>query len=137
GRITDDAVRKAIERGPIDLSQGKWDVVKAAGDTLPLPGGKGTAYEYFRIQSRDRQPALVTGVAGSLWHNGRLIEDRAEGAVLLDLQPGSNDILVGISGIFPVSLQVRAKGAVSLSLPEKTDGAALAERLKAAKGTPV
>src|SRR5207237_6638559 len=74
---------------------------------------------------------------GALWHNGRLIEDRAEGAVLLDLQPGSNDVLVGISGIFPVALHVRAKGAVSLSLPDKTDGAALAERLKAAKGTPV
>ena len=69
-----------------------------------------------------------------LWHNGRTVSPESDGSVLLDLQPGSNDILIRTGGFAPLNLAVRAKGTVSVSLPEKPDGTSLAERLKGATG---
>ncbi len=132
----------AIERGPIDLASkvgaASWEVVKSSDNGLSLVYGKGLGYGYFRIQSRERQPALLalggTGFQPVLWHNGRPVSPEADGSVLLDLQPGSNDILIRTGGFAPLNLAVRAKGTVSISLPEKPDGTSLAERLKGATG---
>jgi putative heme-binding domain-containing protein len=105
---------------------------------LPLPAEKGTAYLYFRVQSRERQPALLGGAAeGRVWHNGSPLTPESDGSLLLDLQPGSNDILLRTTARGPLSLGIRARGAVSIMLPEKSDGAALAERLRAVKGAAV
>src|SRR5207237_4002202 len=67
GRLTDAAAGEALERGPIDLTavvaagggRRGWKVAAADGGRFPLPAGAGAAYVYFRVQSRDRQPALL------------------------------------------------------------------------------
>ena len=129
----------AIERGPIDLA-GKvgayfWEVVKSGDNGLSLVDGKGLGYGYFRIQSRERQPALIAKIGDlKLWHNGRPVSPESDGSVLLDLQPGSNDILIRTGGFTPLNIAIRAKGTVSIALPEKPDGTSLAERLKTATG---
>jgi putative heme-binding domain-containing protein len=132
----DDSTGKAIERGPVEIDPKRWTTLKADDTGLVLPVGKGQAYMVFRIASRDRQPALVTGAQEvSLWHNGRAISQETDGSILLDLQPGSNDILLRSTGIrLPLNISIRAKGAVSVLLPEKSDGTSLAERLKTATG---
>jgi putative heme-binding domain-containing protein len=129
----------AVERGPIDLaakvSNRSWEVVKTDFHGISLVNGKGLAYGWFRIQSRERQTALLDGVRDiDLWHNGRLVPAEADGSRVLDLQPGSNDILIRTGGFAPLPIAVRAKSRVSISLPEKPDGTSLAERLKNAKG---
>ncbi len=134
----DAASGAAIERGPIDLNSGKWNAVKANDNGLSLAEGKGTSYAYFRIQSRERQPALLarggTGFKPVVWHNGRQIPPESDNSILLDLQPGSNDILIRASSDKPLSLSVRARSTASIVLPEKPDGTSLAERLKGATG---
>jgi putative heme-binding domain-containing protein len=129
----------AIERGPIDLaskvSTREWQVVKSSDNGLSLVDGKGLGYGYFRIQSRERQPALLAGANTlNLWHNGRPVQPESNGSMLLDLQPGGNDILIRTGGSGPLKLTVRAKGTVAIVLPEKPDGTSLAERLKGATG---
>jgi len=129
----------AIERGPIDLagkvSNRSWEVVKGGDSGVSLVEGKGLAYGWFRIQSRERQPAVLAKLPEiDLWHNGRIVPPESDGSRLLDLQPGSNDILVRTGGFGPLNFAVRAKSPVSISLPEKPDGMSLAERLKGATG---
>jgi len=134
-RIADAAASQAIERGPVDLMQGSWQIVKDKNDTLPLPEGKGAAYALFRIQSRERQPALLANLGDvKVWHNGRAANPESDGSYVLDLQPGSNDILIRSGMKAPLVPTIRAKGLVSFGVPEKSDGATLAERLKAATG---
>jgi putative heme-binding domain-containing protein len=128
----------AIERGPIDLagkvSNRSWEVVRGSDTGVPLVDGKGLAYGWFRIQSRERQTALLAKLPEiDLWHNGRVVPPESDGSRLLDLQPGSNDILVRTGGFGPLHFAVRAKSHVSIALPEKPDGTSLAERLKNAK----
>jgi putative heme-binding domain-containing protein len=101
-----------------------------------LPGTADTStYAYFRVQSRSRQPALLAASgAGAvrIWHNGRPVVAPADGGpILLDLQPGSNDLLVGVAGSGPLALAVRAKERVTPEAPERADGGLLTERLKA------
>jgi putative heme-binding domain-containing protein len=143
GRLTDTAAGEAIERGPIDLTAmipagGRkltWQSIAVEKGGLPLPAGTGPIYAYFRLQSRDRQTALFApgGAGVRVWHNARMVPSESDGVVILDLQPGSNDILLrtDVTGSLPVSIRVR--GGVSATMPEKSDSAALAERLKAAK----
>lgn len=122
-----------LPAGPIDLAAeypGKitWRKSDGAAGVHPV---KGPTYAYFRISSRSRQPALLsTGGASRLWHNGRPVAGAEKQPTLLDLQPGSNDLLVFAGGDMPLSLAVRAKEKVTADAPEKADGAALAERLK-------
>lgn len=120
GRFADAGAGVTVERGPIDLggSVGKlvWEKVTASEKALPLPEGKGTAYLYFRVQSRERQAALLGGVAaGRVWHNGSPVNPESDGSLLLDLQPGSNDILVRTTAPGSLALGVRARGAVSVA----------------------
>jgi putative heme-binding domain-containing protein len=132
------------EGGPIDLAaeylveRGKigWrKVEEASGRFTWLAPADTSTFAYFRIQSRSRQPALLTATAlrpVRVWHNGRTVAVPDDGSsVLLDLQPGSNDVLVRATGDGPLSLAVRARERVTLEAPEKADGALLAERLKA------
>jgi putative heme-binding domain-containing protein len=124
-----------------------WQDLKADGDHFDvnhLSGSGGSSYLFFRLQSGTRQPVLLlTGSAAGLkvWHNGRLSGENAkirapaagQDAILLDAQPGSNDILVRVQtdGKDPrVYLQFRAKGEAAATLPDKLDGALLAERLR-------
>jgi putative heme-binding domain-containing protein len=131
----DEATGKIIERGPIEIDPRKWTAIKADDTGLVLPVRKGSCYVAFRIQSRERQPVLITGTQEvTLWHNGREVRLESDGSILLDLQPGSNDILLRSTGIrLPLNVAVRAKGGISVVLPEKSD-VSLAERLKGAKG---
>jgi putative heme-binding domain-containing protein len=145
------------EQGAIELTaeypvaNGKklsWQKLEAGGGRFDLSrlsvSAGGSSYVFFRLQSGTRQPVLLlTGSAAGLkvWHNGRLLGENAkirvptagQDAILLDAQPGSNDILVRvqIDAKDPrVYLQFRAKGEASATLPDKLDGALLAERLR-------
>ena len=144
------------EQGAIELTAeypttGKklsWQELKADGGPFDMsrlsPSGNGSCYLFFRLQSGARQPVLLlTGSAAALkvWHNGRLIGENVkirvpaagQDVILLDAQPGSNDILVRvqIEGKGPrVYLQLRAKGEATATLPDKLDGALLSQRLR-------
>jgi putative heme-binding domain-containing protein len=145
GRLSDPAFGQTLERGPIDLTatfgtgreQRAWKMTAADSGTFPLPAGAGAVYVYFRLQSRDRQPALLSVPAGAvhIWHNGRAVAPEPDGAALLDLQPGSNDVLLRTTGAALREPTIRVRTGVSVELPEKADGATLAERLRGAKGT--
>jgi len=130
------------QRGAIDLaaqySAGSaviaWRRTEHPEGSIAWTAGPDTStFAYFRVQSRSRQPALLHASASAalrVWHNGRPVVIAKDG-VLLDLQPGSNDLLVRAAGPGPLSLAIRAKERVTPEAPEKNDGALLAERLKA------
>ncbi|MBA4190218.1 MAG: hypothetical protein C0467_19710 [Planctomycetaceae bacterium] len=137
----------AVERGIIDLTATHpagekklgWHEVLAESSRVPSAGA-GATFAFFRIQSRERQPALFTAADGGavrVWQNSRAVPAELGGVFVLDLQPGGNDVLVRTEGKGPLELAVRVRAAVSVELPEKDDGATLAERLKAAKGVAV
>src|SRR5262249_24165683 len=80
-----------------------------------------------------------------VWHNGNEVWSHAvvrallpaQDVILLDLQPGGNDVLVrvqNVTGECGLYLHYRALGNVVPRLPEKPGGTTLAERLKAAGG---
>jgi putative heme-binding domain-containing protein len=80
-----------------------------------------------------------------VWHNGKEVwknvVSRAalpfQDTVLLELQPGSNDLLVRVhsaNGEGGLYLHFRAEGHVVARLPEKLNVATLAERLKNGSG---
>jgi putative heme-binding domain-containing protein len=134
----------APERGPIDLAATymvgaekiNWRKSEnSMGQVWAAAAGSST-YIYFRVQSRSRQPALLTaGSKGSaaIWHNGKRQPIPNSDLILLDLQPGSNDILIrvtGVTGENQIALNLRAKERVTPEAPEKTDGSLLAERLR-------
>ena len=143
------------EQGAIELTaeypdaNGKklsWQERKADGGHFDMGEPAGSTYLFFRLQSGTRQPVLLlTGSAAGLkvWHNGRLLSENAktrvpspgQDATLLDAQPGSNDILVRVQTDAKdprVYLQFRAKSEAAATLPDKLDGALLAERLREA-----
>jgi putative heme-binding domain-containing protein len=99
---------------------------------------------YFRLQSVSRQPALLVfqgHKAVRVWHNGSPV-GRSDPArvgesarIPLDLQPGSNDLLVRVQGRAdgrPLDLHYRARQDVTATLPEKLDSSLLARRLREA-----
>lgn len=105
-------------------------------------------YAYCRLESVNReQVMLLVGSSDGVkvWHNGKEVWANrvSRGAlpfqdtVLLDLQPGSNDLLVKVSsasGDAGLYLHYRSRGKVIARLPEKLNIATLAERLKTAAG---
>ncbi|MFV2065664.1 MAG: hypothetical protein ACC645_01695 [Pirellulales bacterium] len=108
-----------------------------------------SVYAYCRLQSPRQQRILLfvgSNDGVKVWHNRRPVwkNDVVRRAlafqdpVLLDLQPGSNDLLVkvhnatGASGMY---LSFKALGPVVATLPEKLAFDTLAQRLKAAGGT--
>lgn len=119
-------------RGPVT-----WKEVTGREGTFELrsaaPDERSSAYLLFGLHSFNRQPAVLLVEHGQkVWHNGRPITDGA-GALRLDLQPGSNDVLVRATAS-RVRLRFKAANAVSQSLPEKLSSTSLAARLKEAGG---
>lgn len=141
GRFADPAAGLSLERGAIDLSQPivsgtgrfSWQVFSGTPG-LNLPPGAGSVYGHVRVLSRERQPALLIGLGdGRLWHNARPLSPESDGSLLLDLQPGSNDLLFRTTSDKPLSLALRSRGAATIALPELSNQT-LADRLKGAKG---
>jgi putative heme-binding domain-containing protein len=104
-----------------------------------LPDAGPAAYLFFQFHASSRQPVLLTTTARAavkVWHNGRAIgaAGGTDGAatVLLEVQPGSNDVLLRAPASGPVTLRYRARDEVTASLPEKVGFGALARRLKEA-----
>ncbi len=143
-------------QGLIDLSAayetpaGKVRWQEAAGrqgrfaKALPRAAKGQSSYIYFRLQSLNRRPAALrvgTEDAVQVWHNGRAAEDAGPGperVFLLDVQPGSNDILVRArctAANRPLDLSFRAKADVAAALPDRLDSALLARRLREGSGT--
>jgi putative heme-binding domain-containing protein len=144
------------EQGPIDLSatyeagsdKRSWKEVPTSGycDLAKKygPCDHSSFYAYVRLESAERQQALL--LIGSddgvkVWHNGKDVWSNAvvrgalpfQDVVMLDLQPGSNDLLIrihNVTGECGMYLNYRALGPLVVRLPEKTGSATLAERLK-------
>lgn len=139
------------EQGAIDLAAEfqvggaslAWQVVNAsaAGFDLPSLAGnqRGSCYVYARLQSASAQRVLLLqdrGTSIKLWHNGRPLLVREP--LLVDLQPGTNDLLLRVptaAGSTSLQLQFGALGDVTPGLAEKLGLGTLAERLKAASTT--
>jgi putative heme-binding domain-containing protein len=146
------------ERGPVDLAA-RYDAGKekltwkefSPGNYYDFLKGFGPCdhssfYAYCRLESPARQRALL--LVGSddgvkVWHNGKEVWSNAtvraalpcQDVILLDLQPGGNDLLVrvqNVSGECGLYLHYRALGQVVPQLPEKLGSATLAERLRSA-----
>jgi putative heme-binding domain-containing protein len=136
------------EQGAIDLAAAysagemrlRWQETAGKAGRIDTDGSTSSSrYFYFRLHSGTRQLALLLhpeeGVR--VWHNGQPIESGRPGKAVLDLQPGSNDVLVRVhfgDRVQPVELRFRASEGVSASLPEKLDASLLAQRLKDAGG---
>jgi putative heme-binding domain-containing protein len=147
------------EKGPIDLAasygasggEAVWQELAPAGSHYDFakayaPLADTTFYAYCRLESGSRQRAqLLIGSDDGvrLWHNGRLVwsNDVVRGAlpfqdvVTLVLEPGSNDFLARVvnrSGDCGLYLHYRSLREVAAVMPEKLDGANLAERLASA-----
>jgi putative heme-binding domain-containing protein len=107
-----------------------------------------SCYAYFRLESGSRQ--RINLLVGSddgirIWQNGREVwtNDTSRAAlpyqdvVVLELEPGSNDILIrvrnltGSSGLYT---HYRTLASAAHVLPEKLNVESLAERLKSAGG---
>lgn len=142
GADTSLAQRHPPEQGTLDLSASygplAWQQQSAS---LPTDtSARQSTYRLFRISSGSRQAALLTLPLAEpfrVWLNGQLLGERLAGGdaprVLLDLQPGSNDLLVRAQVVkASASWTVQALAALEIGLPEKLDSAELAQRLRAA-----
>jgi putative heme-binding domain-containing protein len=148
------------EVGPIDVSavypQGDaklaWKEVENASHVdlaraFAAPADS-SFYAYFRMETarRERVRLMVGSDDGvKVWHNGREVwansVERAalplQDVVPLELEPGSNDVLVrvqNVSGECGWYLHYRALGSVAVRLPEKVGADSLTARLKSAAG---
>jgi len=145
------AVELAAEYPAADGKKASWQEWKAAAGRFDVgrlfPGRDGeSAYVFFRLESGSRQPVLLlTGSDAGLevWHNGRLVGENAktriaapgQDAILLDAQPGSNDVLIRVQMTAKSGgpyLQFRSRGEASAVLPDKLDDATLTQRLREA-----
>lgn len=151
-----------VETSAIDLGAkyeigGKafeWTQTKTTSPDRPLydfrtlfgPAPNSSVYSFFRFDAptRQRMQLLVGSEDGvKLWQNGKLIFEndavrpliQLDDVVPIDLQPGSNDILVRVrmrKGTGGQYFHFRHLGDVKLTIPDKPDGLSLAERLKSA-----
>ena len=149
-----------VETAAIDLASSvniggrtyDWKLTKPTSPDRPLydfrllfgPSPNSSVYSLFRFDSptAQRMQLLVGSEDGvKVWQNGKLVFEndvvrpliQLDDVVPLDLQPGSNDILVRVGmkqGLGGQYLHYRHLGDVRFSLPEKPDGLSLAERLK-------
>jgi putative heme-binding domain-containing protein len=108
-----------------------------------------SCYAYCRLESPLKQQIML--LVGSddgvkVWCNGRVVHNNEvvrgalpyQDVVYVELQQGSNDLLVrvqNIAGECALYLHYRALDRVTVTLPEKIDVAGLADRLKAAAAT--
>ncbi len=151
-----------VETAAIDLAAkyvvaGKsfeWKLTKPSSPDRPLydfhamfgPSPNSSVYSFFRfdVPTAQRMQLLVGSEDGvKVWHNGRMVFEndvvrpliQLDDVVPLDLQPGSNDVLVRVrmrEGHGGQYLHFKHLGDVRLSIPDKPDGLSLAERLKSA-----
>jgi putative heme-binding domain-containing protein len=143
----------AAEQAVVDLSaeyntrEGvvRWEKADANGGRFDWGGrfsrqGRSSYYVAFRLQALRRQAALVAiegGNAIMCWHNGMPVENGPTEApgpagALLEVQPGSNDILVRVHSkgeAGSLRLRLHAAGDVVAELPERLDRSLLATRL--------
>jgi putative heme-binding domain-containing protein len=148
----------APEVGPVDLAQAyqdhgrklewKLEAVKRQFEFVPLygPMDHSSVYAYFQLESGVRSRAhLLFGSNDGLkvWQNGRVVWDNdvdrialpLQDVIPIELQPGSNDILVRVrnrTGDSALYLNYRAMNQVIARWPEKLAVAGLAERLASA-----
>ncbi len=152
----------AVETTAIDLSAkyeigGKsfeWKLTKITSPDRPLydfhtlfgSSPNSSVYSFFRFDTptAQRMQLLVGSEDGAkIWQNGKLVFEndvvrpliQLDDVVTLDLQPGSNDILVRVrmrQGLGGQYFHFRHLGDVKLTIPDKPDGLSLAERLKSA-----
>ena len=146
------------EQGVIDLTAtyvsggGKlaWQELEGKGGHFDggerLPARDRSSYFLlFRLHSVRRQPALLSvqdaGAARVLLNGQGVPGDRRPGAgateFVLDLQPGSNDLLLRVQALHDAGgpgLRFRARDGVAAALPEKIDSLLLTLRLKEARG---
>ncbi len=146
------------EQGPIDLAA-EYPVIDAKLTWKPANGryfdltqllgrrDHASSYAYCRLESPRRQQILLfvgSNDGVKMWHNGRLVWEHEvvrralafQDSVVIELQPGSNDLLVrvrNVTGDSGMYLSYKALGEVVATLPEKVGLATLADRLKAAK----
>jgi putative heme-binding domain-containing protein len=139
------------EIGAIDLAaeyktkKGKrtWQTISGRGGLLELQrlaSSAGTSsYAYCRLHSSQRHLLLLqieVPCSVKVWHNGREVARAGatdKKALFLDVQPGSNDLLVRCAGMKKsarLAVRYRACSPVTATLPEKFDLATLAQRLK-------
>jgi putative heme-binding domain-containing protein len=129
----------------------RWQQQSAESGKFPLrspaAGKPWDAYACFTFQSRSRQPALliVDGSAvAQVWQSGQsltLPSAAATQEAILDLQPGTNEMVVQLRGDSAadstVSIRWQAGEGVVAGVPELIDASLLADRLReAAKGSP-
>lgn len=129
------------EDGPIELSAGygrknnyqNWSEVdlKKADLNLKIGNNGPYAYMYFRVHSNRRQTIFLPDFSTNIWHNGTKVAVHPEIGMDFELQPGSNDILMTTTFV-PDSFRFLVEERVSISLPDKLDGAELARRLREA-----
>jgi putative heme-binding domain-containing protein len=146
------------EQGALDLSSTygsgsslrEWQVSHAVNDHFDfaarsVAGHAGTQYVYVQLSSGARQKVLFE-IEGDeplkVWHNGRVVLQQTgatatgKGAsVVLDVQPGSTDLLACLTvnkRSSPVRLRFRAALPLAVNLPDKLDSAALRRRLSGA-----
>ena len=120
--------------------------------TLASPCDDASFYAYCRLQSGRRQPVmLVVGCHADdgvrVWHNGHVVMTNevghtakpAEIAAMVELEPGSNDLLVRTNNgveLCSMRMQFRSLDEVVATLPENLGIRGLAERLAAAGDGP-
>ena len=149
-----------VETAAIDLAAkyevGKksfeWKLTKPTSPDRPLydfltlfgSSPNSSVYSFFRfdVPTAQRMQLLVGSEDGvKVWHNGRMVFEndvvrpliQLDDVIPLDLQPGSNDVLVRVrmrEGHGGQYLHFKHLGDVRLSIPDKPDGLSLAERLK-------
>ncbi|HEY4260792.1 MAG TPA: c-type cytochrome, partial [Schlesneria sp.] len=112
--------------------------------TLFGPSPNSSVYSFFRLDTptAQRMQLLVGSEDGvKVWQNGKLVFEndvvrpliQLDDVVSLNLQPGSNDILVRVrmrEGLGGQYFHYKHLGDVKLTIPDKPDGLSLAERLK-------
>jgi putative heme-binding domain-containing protein len=112
--------------------------------TLFGPSPNSSVYSFFRFDTptAQRMQLLVGSEDGvKIWQNGKPVFEndvvrpliQLDDVVSLNLQPGSNDILVRVrmrEGLGGQYFHYKHLGDVKLTIPDKPDGLSLAERLK-------
>ncbi|MBI3862692.1 MAG: c-type cytochrome [Planctomycetia bacterium] len=144
-----DAARATPEfvKSPVDLNAPQFGLSWTASETtqegfpFPQASGPASAFVYFRVQSGSRQTGLLRGEIAGVWQNGVALKALATvkpsevSGWPVDLQPGSNDLLVRVDSRPATGtgkLLLKAPSEIAVVLPEKLDSNLLAERLRAA-----
>jgi putative heme-binding domain-containing protein len=142
------------EEGAVDLTarygNRAWNVLAARDGefSLAVATEPASSFAFLRLQSAARQNGLVrlkAGTVAALWQNGRRLTPVDPGSRieksstwLLDLQPGSNDLLIRLrhaASPGAVALRFHAAQGLTATLPEMLDANLLTERLRSAKET--